>query len=81
MSGEYKPDIGRTPMAAAEPTLQRVNQERGYEMRPEVRRHSYVWAACLQALQAVCLRKCASTWPPKFNHMLCGEVEGWVEDD
>ncbi|KAG2436239.1 hypothetical protein HXX76_006550 [Chlamydomonas incerta] len=35
MSGDYKPDIGRTPMAAAEPTLQRVNQERGYEMRPE----------------------------------------------
>ncbi len=37
MKGEYKPDIGRTPMAAAEPTLQRVNQERGYEIRPEVR--------------------------------------------
>ncbi|KXZ50257.1 hypothetical protein GPECTOR_17g895 [Gonium pectorale] len=35
MVGDYKPDIGRTPMAAAEPTLQRLNQERGYEMRPE----------------------------------------------
>ncbi|KAG2449189.1 hypothetical protein HYH02_005936 [Chlamydomonas schloesseri] len=35
MKGEYKPDIGRTPMAAAEPTLQRVNQERGFDMRPE----------------------------------------------
>ncbi|GIL95245.1 hypothetical protein Vretimale_1273 [Volvox reticuliferus] len=35
IEGDYTPDIGRTPMAAAEPTLQRLNQERGYEMRPE----------------------------------------------
>ncbi|GLI61163.1 hypothetical protein VaNZ11_003449 [Volvox africanus] len=35
MEGDYTPDLGRTPMAAAEPTLQRLNQERGYEMRPE----------------------------------------------
>lgn len=35
MEGDYRPDIGRTPMAAAEPTLQRITQETGYEMRPE----------------------------------------------
>jgi hypothetical protein len=27
-AGDYKPDIGRSPMAAAEPTLQRINQAR-----------------------------------------------------
>lgn len=32
MVGDYSPDVGRTPMAAAEPTLQLLNQERGYEM-------------------------------------------------
>uniref|UniRef100_A0A7S0RIG6 Rhodanese domain-containing protein n=1 Tax=Chlamydomonas leiostraca TaxID=1034604 RepID=A0A7S0RIG6_9CHLO len=31
--GEYAPDIGRTPMAAAEPTLQVIRQSAGYEMR------------------------------------------------
>lgn len=33
MEGDYKPELGRTPMAAAEPTLKQINQERGYEMK------------------------------------------------
>ena len=33
--GDYKPEIGRFPSAAAEPTLeQRVAQGQGYEARP-----------------------------------------------
>lgn len=32
--GEYKPDIGRTPMAAQDPTLARLSAETGYELRP-----------------------------------------------
>lgn len=31
--GEYAPDLGRTPMAAAEPMLQNINQAVGYELR------------------------------------------------
>jgi rhodanese-related sulfurtransferase len=34
MVGEYKPDIGRTPMAAQDPTLARLSAETGYEVRP-----------------------------------------------
>lgn len=34
---DYKPDVGRTPSAAAEPTLQQINSARGYEMRPDDR--------------------------------------------
>lgn len=33
-NGDYKPDIGRTPSAAPEPTLTLLTQERGYEMAP-----------------------------------------------
>lgn len=32
-AGDYSPDVGRTPMAAAEPTLQQVAQSVGYEMK------------------------------------------------
>ena len=32
---EYKPDVGRTPMAAFEPTLKQMASARGYEMRPD----------------------------------------------
>jgi hypothetical protein len=32
--GEYKPDVGRTPNAASEPTLKILASARGYEMRP-----------------------------------------------
>jgi hypothetical protein len=33
-AGEYSPDVGRTPMAAAEPTLQQqVQQSVGYEVK------------------------------------------------
>jgi hypothetical protein len=31
--GDYAPELGRTPLAAAEPTLQRINQSVGYEQR------------------------------------------------
>lgn len=34
MEGDYQPELGRTPMAAAEPTLQRITEEKGYETRP-----------------------------------------------
>ncbi|KIY99352.1 rhodanese-like protein [Monoraphidium neglectum] len=37
-SGDYKPEIGRFPSAAAEPMLQAVAQSRGYELRPEDKR-------------------------------------------
>jgi rhodanese-related sulfurtransferase len=33
ITGDYKPDLGRTPMAAADPTLQNVAQSTGYEMK------------------------------------------------
>ncbi|MEW5317100.1 MAG: hypothetical protein WDW38_008428 [Sanguina aurantia] len=32
MDGDYTPDVGRTPSAAAEPTLSLLNQARGYEL-------------------------------------------------
>lgn len=32
MEGDYTPDVGRTPSAAAEPTLSLLNQARGYEL-------------------------------------------------
>eukprot|EP00199_Chlamydomonas_sp_CCMP681_P005500 CAMPEP_0119105680 /NCGR_PEP_ID=MMETSP1180-20130426/3583_1 /TAXON_ID=3052 ORGANISM="Chlamydomonas cf sp, Strain CCMP681" /NCGR_SAMPLE_ID=MMETSP1180 /ASSEMBLY_ACC=CAM_ASM_000741 /LENGTH=243 /DNA_ID=CAMNT_0007090803 /DNA_START=57 /DNA_END=788 /DNA_ORIENTATION=- len=32
-TGEYKPDIGRTPSAAAEPTLESIRASTGYQMR------------------------------------------------
>lgn len=31
--GDYKPDLGRTPMAAQDPTLQNAAQSAGYEMK------------------------------------------------
>jgi hypothetical protein len=31
--GEYAPDLGRTPSAAAEPAMQRITQSVGYEQR------------------------------------------------
>lgn len=31
--GEYVPDLGRTPMAAQDPTLANVAQSAGYEMK------------------------------------------------
>jgi hypothetical protein len=33
-SGEYVPDLGRTPMAAKDPTLLNAAQSAGYEMNP-----------------------------------------------
>ena len=33
IEGDYVPQTGRSPNAAADPTLARINQERGYEMR------------------------------------------------
>lgn len=33
MTGNYKPELGRTPMAAAEPTFKNINQSIGYEMK------------------------------------------------
>lgn len=32
-TGDYTPDLGRTPMAAQDPTLQNVAQSTGYEMK------------------------------------------------
>lgn len=32
-NGDYKPEIGRFPSAAPEPTLQAINESRGYETR------------------------------------------------
>ena len=34
MVGDYKPDIGRSPMAAQDPTLSVVSASTGYEIRP-----------------------------------------------
>ncbi|KAG2484184.1 hypothetical protein HYH03_016996 [Edaphochlamys debaryana] len=34
IEGEYRPDIGRTPMAVAEPQLKNIAASTGYEMRP-----------------------------------------------
>jgi hypothetical protein len=31
--GNYAPDVGRTPSAASEPSLQRISQSVGYEQR------------------------------------------------
>lgn len=33
--GDYKPEIGRTPNAASEPTIKVLTSARGYEMRPD----------------------------------------------
>lgn len=33
--GDYQPEIGRTPNAAAEPTIKVLTSARGYEMRPD----------------------------------------------
>jgi len=32
-TGQYSPDLGRTPMAAKDPTLANVAQGAGYEMK------------------------------------------------
>ncbi len=34
-TGDFKPDMGRTPNAVEDPTMKAVRQSSGYEMRPE----------------------------------------------